>query len=206
MKKIFIVIFSLVLFACENNNNPDCVKTFDKVQVFGVANNPPNGIVAVAKVCTSKDTDNCTGEIVLIPNGMLPLVEAGEKITLPRHYCFVFIGDYNDVDENNVARKTPVIDFAYDKKVLSENDWKDVIDDMAEQEYKYCLKYATKEFKKQKNTDNEKICKCAVDYIFSNKGIDSENKDRFVIDLRTTLKNKCGKNIPSYTIRDIPEK
>ena len=95
---------------------------------------------------------------------------------------------------------------ACDKNDDSKSALDKMIAGIAQQEYQDCLKYSAQEFKDIKSTDNEKTCKCVIDYLFSDEGIDPENPDRFATDLRAILKEKCGKNIPSYTLRDIPEK
>ena len=95
---------------------------------------------------------------------------------------------------------------ACDNNNDSKNAWDKMVDKMAKQEYQDCVKYAAQEFKDSKSSDNKKTCKCVTDYIYSDEGIDSENPDRFATDLRAILMDKCGKNIPEYTLRYIPEK
>ncbi|MBP5707804.1 MAG: hypothetical protein J6W79_02295 [Alphaproteobacteria bacterium] len=91
---------------------------------------------------------------------------------------------------------------ACDSNDDAKKSWDKMVDNLATQEYQDCLNYATKEFK---NTDpeNEKTCKCVIDYLYRTE---PESKDRFATDLRAILQDKCGNNIPSYTLRDIPEK
>ncbi len=100
---------------------------------------------------------------------------------------------------------------ACDNSNDTKNAWNKMIDDIAKQEYQDCVKHAAQEFKDIKLADNKKTCKCVVDYIFSDEMPDDENvnrdiPDRFATDFRAILKEKCGNNIPEYTLRDIPEK
>ncbi len=210
MKKIFILL-SVILCACGNNDNPQCITNAKEVQIIGIAKSPYDAPVAVAKICTPNDNDVCTGDWVLIPKGLVSEMKHNKKITPPKHHCFVFADYYEDVDENDVARKTPILGFAYNKKHITKKDWNDFIYDMTNQEYIECLKHAEQEFKDSKLSDNEKTCKCVIDYIYSDENPNSENADidipdRFATNLRVVLKNKCGNNIPEYTLRDISEK
>jgi len=95
---------------------------------------------------------------------------------------------------------------ACDNNENAKKSWDKMVDDMAKQEYEECLQYASKEFKDVALSDNEKTCKCVIDYIYGESNETTEIPDRFKIDFRAFLKEKCGENIPSYTLRDIPTK
>lgn len=85
--------------------------------------------------------------------------------------------------------------------------WDKTVNGIAKQEYQNCLKNAQLEFKDTISFAHKKTCKCVVDYLYSNETYDLENNDipdRFAMDLRTLLMNKCGKDIPAYIMRDIP--
>ena len=74
-------------------------------------------------------------------------------------------------------------------------------------EYKDCISSAQQEFKQMKISDIEKTCSCAADYIWDIDGIRTQKeKEIFAKDFRQALKNKCGKNIPSKTLKGIPGK
>ena len=98
---------------------------------------------------------------------------------------------------------------ACDNSDKNKSAWDKMVDNMAKQDYQDCVKYAASEFKNVSQTELKKTCKCVVDYIYSNESPDAGNgdiPDRFAVDFRAFLKNRCGNNIPEYTLRDIPEK
>lgn len=90
---------------------------------------------------------------------------------------------------------------ACDNSDDNKKNWDNMVDALANQEYQDCIGYAAQEFPNIPTTDNEKTCRCVIDYLYL---ADAESGDRFAIDLRAILKDKCGENIPSYTLRDIP--
>lgn len=98
---------------------------------------------------------------------------------------------------------------ACDNSDKNKSDFEKMIDNMAKHDYQECVKYASQEFKNIDVTEHKKTCKCVIDYIYSDESPDAGNgdiPDRFAIDFRAFLKDKCGNNIPEYTLRDIPEK
>lgn len=92
---------------------------------------------------------------------------------------------------------------ACDNSDDAKKSWDKFADNLAKQEYAYCVNYATKEFKDVASSYIKKTCKCVIDYLYRTE---QETDDRFATDPHAILKDKCGKNIPSYTLRDIPIK
>lgn len=92
---------------------------------------------------------------------------------------------------------------ACDNSSDAKKSWDKMVDNLAKQEYEDCLYYAAKEFNNAALSDVEKTCKCVIDYLYQTE---PESDDRFATDLYTILQDKCGKNIPSYTLRDVPTK
>ena len=92
---------------------------------------------------------------------------------------------------------------ACDNNDDAKKSWDKMVDNLAKQEYEDCLNYAVKDFKTVESTDIEKTCRCVIDYLYLTE---PEFGDRFTTNLRTILKDKCGVNIPDYTLRDIPVK
>lgn len=86
-------------------------------------------------------------------------------------------------------------------EIEARKEWDNIVKGWVNEEYEVCVNHATKEFENIPKADIEKTCKCAVHHIYiSDEGPD----DRFAIDFRAFLKEKCGKNIPNYTMRDYP--
>ena len=92
---------------------------------------------------------------------------------------------------------------ACDNSDDAKQSWDKMVDDLANQEYEDCLNYSAKEFTNATLSETEKTCRCVIDYLYRTE---PESGDRFGTDLRTILKEKCGANIPGYTLRDIPTK
>lgn len=207
MKKL-VILLSLFVCACENNDNPKCLKNVQEVQIVAIAEpNPYDAPVAIAKTCTHRGDKKCTGDWVLIPKGLVTEVKVSKKITLPKHHCFVFADYYTDIDENGSLRKTPILGFAYSKTKFDKKDWNEMVETIAHQEYQDCLSHAAQDFPDNKKSDNEKVCKCVIYAIYlEDDSTSSEIPDRFEGDFRATLKTKCGNKIPAYILNPIPEK
>ncbi|MFQ6739708.1 MAG: hypothetical protein ACLRFJ_03530 [Alphaproteobacteria bacterium] len=114
--------------------------------------------------------------------------------------CLLSVVACGDNDNNQ-----PTKDYSQE---LAHEVWDNMITNLAEQEYKECLTHGITEFPNIKHTELEKTCKCVVSTIYLEDTKDSNGNvitDRFSIDFRAFLKDKCGKNIPNYTLRDIPD-
>lgn len=218
MKKTCMLLL-LALCACDthdNNINPECLTNITEVQVFDVVGDPDNGPAALAVNCNVKmplTDDGCIGDTVLLPKGFLPSMQKDQKIKAPRHYCFVKVGEYEYVRNDGKKDKIPVIEYRYNKKILSESDWADILEDGHNKTYTECVHYAAKEFKDAKPEDNDRSCKCFADYMWNGykdlRGIQdpAERKkatDIFYKTFHAEIKKQCGSEIPDKTLKEMP--
>ena len=122
MKKIYLLL-PLALCACDRNENPECLKNLNEVQVIDVIGDANDGPAALAVNCNKKMGGGCIGDTVLLPKGFATNIQKDQKFKVPELYCFVKVGEFEYIRNDKKKDRVPVVEYRYNKKTLSETDF-----------------------------------------------------------------------------------